>query len=354
MATIADLCSRSCGWLDSGSQFPRSIALSSRVRLARNIPEQPFKRRLNKTAQRSLVRSLLATMPDRCAWDGSLVADLEELPVSERQALSERQLLSRELAFSRSPGGVIIRADERASVMINEEDHVRLQILRPGVDVVEACAEAVALDQALEGTLRWSCHPQFGYLTTCPTNLGTGMRISVMLHLIGLVETGHIKRVHAASKPLHLAVRGLFGEGSEAAGNLYQISNQHTLGVSEDDLVTTVEGQVNILCRYEQMAREALWEQRRVHVEDGVFRAWGLLSQARSLTTAEFLAHFSWLRLGCDLGLLTDLSATVLDDLFIRTQPAHMELRFADAGQARQRDQRRATIVREALRACKE
>ncbi len=347
---IRDLLTRPCGWLDSTAIADRAV-ISSRVRLARNLADHPFRRKLGKDDQRMLVRSLLPVIAEATGWSDALQIDLESLPQQQRQALSERQLISRDLAYSRSPGGAVLRADQRACIMINEEDHLRLQVIGPGLDITGVLASAIELDRRLEARLHWATDSTYGYLTACPTNLGTGLRISAMTHLPALAATDRLKQALSACKHLHMAVRGLFGEGSESAGDLYQISNQRTLGLTEEDLARQLEETVATLCRYEHMAREALLVHDRIRLEDGVFRAWGLLTQARSLTSSELIEQLSWLRLGMDAGLLGFADWAAVDRLLVFAQPAHMEIADRGARDARSRDRLRATLVRSALQA---
>jgi len=350
MSAIADLLLADCNWLQGAEDGGDHIVVSSRIRLARNLKDTRFPSRMPCADQNGLVRSLLASCQAALDWHDAISTTMGACSDAERQALCERHLISRDLAASERPAAVLVRADERAAIMINEEDHVRLQVITPGRDLAALLRETVALDVALEAKLAWAVHPHYGYLTACPTNLGTGLRVSVMLHVPALVESKEIGQAALlACGRLNVAVRGLFGEGSEAAGNYFQVSNQRTLGVSEEDIVATIGEVVAALIRHERMAREALLERQRILLEDKVFRAWGLLSQARSLSSAELMAELSWLRLGLACRLLPGDEWRTLDRLFIHGQPAHLQLAHPDAEDVATRDRRRADLVRTAL-----
>ena len=277
---------------------------------------------------------------------------LDDAPPVERQALMERQLASRELAAERHPAGVVAAADEGAALLVNEEDHVRLQVIGAGLDLDGCLARAVATDQALEAVVPWAFHPRYGYLTACHTNTGTGMRASVMLHLPALHETGELKAVLRALAKLNLTVRGAHGEGSEARGHRYQVSNLRALGVDEQTIAATVAEAAQQVVAAERLARQALAEKQRTLLEDKVWRAWGLLTHARTLTSEEFDEHLSWVRLGSALRVLNPdhvPSWRALDRIALHAQPAHIQLRFPDAADSAVRDRRRAELVRHAL-----
>lgn len=327
------------------------IIISSRIRLARNVAEQPFRRSLNREQQEVLTHSLMGTCSLIMPEDKHLHLNLDDLSDTQRKALVERFLISPELAASRRSEAVIIANDESCSAMINEEDHMRLQVLKSGLDLRQALQEAITLDQQLDEHIHWAYHDRFGYLTSCPTNTGTGMRASVMLHLPAMAESKEIRNALRAINKLHLAVRGLHGEGSEATGHFYQISNQRTLGLSENDIIDRLELVIRDLIDYEQLARESLLTHKRVETEDKVFRAWGILCNARRLTSHELIEHISWVRLGMACELLPIQNWPLLDKIFICTQSAHLELQHPEADNGNARKELRAKLVRSWLSA---
>jgi|ERR1043165_8007209 protein arginine kinase len=348
MSQIAPLLSRPSAWLNSPGSHG-SVVISSRVRLARNIDGFAFQRKLSKVRQQELVDHLRTTVDTVARLPGALSLRLDALSELERQALVERQLISRDLASGKKPSGVYISGDEIHSLMFNEEDHLRLQVISAGLCVNANLELAVQLDHALEKSLPWSSHPEYGYLTACPTNVGTGLRASVMLHLPALVETGEFKQVMRSLGKLHMTVRGLHGEGSEPSGHFYQVSNQRALGQSEQQIVDHLNETVERIVAYEQLAREALLTKGRLKLEDKVHRAWGLLTHARSLTSDELTDQLSWVRLGVALRVLPWQNWKMLDRIFLQCQPAHIQLQNADAADVEPRDRLRAELVRKWL-----
>jgi protein arginine kinase len=348
MSQVAALVARSPAWLDSSGSHG-DIVVSSRIRLARNLDGYAFQRKLSKVRQKELVQQIMATAARILAWPEALALSLTGLNDTERRVLVERQLISRDLASGKHPAGVYLSRDEIHSLMVNEEDHVRLQVISTGLCTNANLELAMAVDQALEGEFHWSFHPQFGYLTACPTNAGTGLRASVMLHLPTLAESGQLKQVFRGLSKLHLTVRGLHGEGSEPTGNYYQISNLRALGPSEREIVDQLNETVERIVAYEQLARQTLLADQRWQLEDKAFRAWGLLTQARSLTSEELTDQLSWVQLGATLGLLQWKNQKILDRIFLQCQPAHLQLQHPEAEKAEVRDRLRADLVRQWL-----
>ena len=347
MSVVSELTQHTPHWLNSPGET-EGIAISSRVRLARNLRNQQFRRQLSDAAQADLVATLNEMVDQALDWPERLRIDLPQIGAEERQALLERRLISRELSTGSSPSGLVVRSDEQVGLMLNEEDHVRLQAVQPGLAVEAALAQATEVDQRLETHLPWAIHDRYGYLTSCPTNTGTGLRASVMLHLPALAETRELAKALRAIGKVHMTVRGQYGEGSEAAGHYYQVSNQRTLGMSEADIASALGDTVDSLITYERLARQALLARRRSRIEDKVFRAWGLLTHARRLTSAETTEQLSWLRLGVAMNML-EVDWATLDRLFIATEPAHMQLAAGAGANAEHRDEARASLVRAAL-----
>jgi protein arginine kinase len=274
------------------------------------------------------------------------MADLDEL---DRQVLFERHLISREFAERGKGSGVVIRLDEGLSVMVNEEDHLRLQAMKPGLDLKGTWEAINRLDSEIEKKVHYAFSPKLGYLTACPTNLGTGIRASVMLHLPGLVLMNEINPVVKGMGKIGLAVRGLWGEGTEATGNMFQISNQITLGEKEEDIVANIEQIVLEIIEHEKNARARLLEKKDPIVKDHVGRAFGILSHAHILSSKEALDLLSGLRLGVDLGILKHTDRRTVDELLLLTQPGHLQKMEGKALKTKERDRSRARLVRDKL-----
>ncbi|HLX64038.1 MAG TPA: protein arginine kinase [Planctomycetota bacterium] len=325
------------------------IVISSRVRLARNVRGFHFITRMEE-AERAACEAHIHKQIDEAgiAQPGSYFS-LLDLDAMERKLLVERHLISKEHEDASHPRGVAVSSDESVSVMVNEEDHIRLQVLQSGFQLQDAWKLCSKIDDELEARLDYSFSPQLGYLTACPTNVGTGIRVSVMLHLPALVLTRHIEKVFQAVSKINLAVRGLYGEGTEASGHFYQISNQVTLGRSEPEIVTNVETVIPTIVRYEHEARQTLLSKDRKRLEDRVWRAFGMLKYAQLLPSDEAMMLLSFVRMGVHLGLLRDLTLRDVNELFIFTQPAHLQKLAGTPLEPQDRDMRRAAYVREKL-----
>jgi protein arginine kinase len=270
----------------------------------------------------------------------------------DRDLLVERHLISQQHAQASAdvPRGVAIGSDETFAIMANEEDHLRIQVLRSGMQLTEAFDQIERIDDVLEERLDYAYSKRFGYLTACPTNVGTGVRVSVMLHLPALKLTGEIDRVRRAARDMHLAVRGLFGEGSDATGDLYQISNQTTLGKTEAEILADFEHTVvPQIIAYEQQARQSLLRQREAQLDDKVWRAWALLANSRVIRTEETLSLLSHLRLGVNLGRIDKVDIRTINELFLLTQPAHLQRLTGCEMDAPTRRIARARLIRQRL-----
>lgn len=345
MIPVAELARRPAAWLHSPGADD-GIVVSTRIRLARNSAEHAFPRQLDRTQQQDLVSFMLERLSRATQWEESLTYHLRDLEIPERQALGERQLISRDLANGKRVSALYASADESMAMMINEEDHLRLQVITHGLALEDSLTRAVELDQALENHVNWAVHPRFGYLSACPTNAGTGLRASVMLHVPALAETQDLRQVLRGLSKLHMTVRGLHGEGSEASGHFYQVSNQRSLGHTEPEIVAHIHEAVGRIIEYERLARTALLTRHRNRIEDRVWRAFGLLTHARSIAYDEVIDQLSWVRLGVALELLPLRNWTLLDRILVQTQPAHLELHHAEAGAPAVRDRLRAELVR--------
>jgi protein arginine kinase len=311
-------------WL-RGSGPESDIVMSSRVRLARNLAEFPFISRATPHDRGEIERLLREKVLGLQASGELLYLNVNELEGIDRQFLVERQLISREHAESEGARGVAIDSREQVSLMINEEDHLRIQVMHSGLDLKGAWEQINHIDDLIEAQVTYAFHPRLGYLTACPTNVGTGVRVSVMLHLPALVITRQIEKVFRSLQKISLAVRGLYGEGSQAMGDFYQISNQLTLGRTEIELVEQVGDVVPVLIDYERRARDFLIKESQQKLHDEVSRAYGILRAAQTISSEETMHLLSKVRMGVNLGLIHDLKVPQLNELFIHTQPAHLQ-----------------------------
>jgi len=321
---LNELVSTSGEWL-RGSGPESDIVISSRIRLARNLAEFPFISRATQQ-DRTEIENTLRDRVLEVQESGELeYVNVNDLKVIDRQFLVERQLISREHAESEGARGVAIARNEQVSLMINEEDHLRIQVMHSGLDLQSAWEQIDQIDSLLAQTVNFAYHPKLGFLTACPTNVGTGLRVSVMLHLPALVITRQIDKVFRSLQKISLAVRGLYGEGSQAMGDFYQISNQITLGKKENDLVKQVGDIVPKLIEYERKARDFLVRESHENLHDKVARAYGILRTAQTISSEETMHLLSSVRMGVNLGLIEDLQIPLLNELFIHTQPAHLQ-----------------------------
>src|SRR5688572_5734029 len=322
---LSDLTQQAGEWL-RGSGPMSEIVISSRIRLARNVAGYPFLARCSRNQRNGLEAKVRDTILGAQLAPQMLYVDLENAPDIDRTLLVERHLISKPHAAAEGARGVAIGESESVSIMVNEEDHLRVQVLRSGLQLEEAWEQINKIDDALEAKLDFSFHPRFGYVTACPTNVGTGIRVSVMLHLPALKLTGEIEKVFRAAKDMRLAVRGLYGEGTEATGDFYQISNQTTLGKSEDDIISDFKHTViPKIIDYEHHARKTLVNDRTVALDDKVCRALGVLRFARLMASEETLFLLSHLRMGINLGRVKDIDLRTINELFLLTQPAHLQ-----------------------------
>jgi protein arginine kinase len=339
-----------CGeWL-KGSGPESDIVISSRIRLARNLAAFPFGNRANTHQKAEIEASLRERLPKLELQTPLNYIPLASLSPLDRQFLVERQLISRELANADGPRGVALGAPETMSVMVNEEDHLRLQVMRSGFTLDEAWQDIDRLDDVIEQKVSYAFSDEFGYLTACPTNVGTGMRASVMLHLPALVLTKQIEKVFRALQKINLAVRGLYGEGSRASGDFYQISNQVTLGKSETTILTEIREVIPQIITYERQARQTLTRESRQALHDRVSRAFGTLCSATMMTSEETMDLLSSVRLGINLGLLEDITIPTVNQLFIQTQPAHLQKLMGGSLDGEERNAARARYLRSRLR----
>lgn len=321
---LDDLTTRSGEWLQ-GSGPEADIVISSRVRLARNLADFPFISRATAQDRTRIEKILHERILAIAAETEVLYVNLSQLEKVDRQFLVERHLISREHAESQGARAVAIDSGEKFSLMVNEEDHLRIQVMQSGLNLASVWEQVNRIDDVIDEKVTYAFHERLGYLTACPTNVGTGMRVSVMLHLPALVITRQIDKVFRSLQKISLAVRGLYGEGSQAMGDFYQISNQVTLGRTEAELIRQVSDIVPVIIDYERQARDFLVKESHENLHDRVSRAYGILRTAQTISSEETMHLLSSVRMGVNLGLIRDLNIPAVNELFIRTQPAHLQ-----------------------------
>ena len=347
--TLDDLTHSNGEWL-RGAGRHNDIVISSRIRLARNVADYPFLSTASATERTEIYRSVADTITSTDAGRGALLIDVDQASDVDREVLVERHLVSRQHAAGEGSRGVSISPNETQAVMINEEDHLRIQALRSGLDLGTAWEDVNRTDDALAQRLAFSFDRQLGYLTACPTNVGTGIRVSVMLHLPALKMTKEIERVARAARDMRLAVRGMQGEGTEVVGDLYQVSNQTTLGKSEQEIIEAFDGKIiPEIVKYEATARESLARHGAAQLDDKIWRAYGTLANARVITSDETQACLSPIRMGIHMGRFTLLDIATLNDLFLQTQPGHLQKAQGKELAEEERDIARAEYLRHRL-----
>lgn len=345
---LKDLVYNAAHWL-SGEDDADGMVVSCRARLARNLSALPFAPKATLDDQEQIIEEVLnAARGCRYMRDAAFFK-MNALQGNERQLLVERHLISPALAESKGQRGVLFNADESLSVMINEEDHLRLQAILPGLQTAAAWQRIDALDDELGGALDYAHLADRGFLTACPTNTGTGLRISVLIHLPALVLTEDMERVMRGLTQMTFTVRGFYGEGTNAVGNLFQVSNQFTMGVAEGEIVEKLSEVARQIMGHEKEAQAALLAEAPSQVEDKIWRAYGLLSHARVLSSQEFMNLLSAVRLGRSLGLIESTPSNFINQLMIITQPSHLQAESGTDLSPEERDLRRAELVRRRL-----
>ncbi|MBW6463633.1 MAG: protein arginine kinase [Firmicutes bacterium] len=332
-----------------GSGPETDMVLSSRVRVARNLKGHSFSCLASNEQTAEVLGKVRSTIDDIVELKNFTFWMMEDLTELEKQALVEKHLVSPLLARESKHGALLLREDEAVSLMINEEDHLRLQVILPGLQLEEAWREADYYDSLLEKELEYAFDENYGYLTACPTNVGTGLRVSVMLHLPALIITRQINRLLGALSQVGLAIRGLYGEGSEIIGNLVQISNQVTLGHSEDEIIGNLGGMIRQVIEQEQNARQALLDKKRAQLADKAWRSLGLLKYAQVMSSQEAIQLISDLRLGYDLGLIKTINHRLLNELLVLIRPACLQLLAHRELTESERNLERPVQIKEAL-----
>lgn len=337
-------------WMQKGGEYS-DVVISSRVRIARNLIHHPFPILANMEQAQQVRQHLTEVLSDKTLqalgpFEPLLLDELEEV---DRQVLMEKHLISPNLLNDSKSGAVLLTEDESVSIMVNEEDHLRIQCLYPGFQLQEAWERATKIDDAFEDLVDFAFDDRRGYLTSCPTNVGTGLRVSVMLHLPALAIMNQVGRVLSAVSQVGLAVRGLYGEGSEAIGNIFQISNQITLGLPEEEIIDNLHSVVLQMIEYEHHARSRLLSESKLRVTDRIMRSYGILSYATMMDSKEAFQRISDVRLGVDLGLIDKASVIQMNELTIMTQPGFLQKTFGVKMGSGESDMYRAQLIRDKL-----
>lgn len=345
---IEDLLNQSGEWL-KGEGPESDVVISSRARLARNLYRFQFLTVAKPHTRAEIEEYIRVRLLDKKLSKKIFYLQLSKLEPIDRRLLVERHLISKEHAEGENSRAVAVSYDETVSIMVNEEDHLRIQVLRSGLQLENVLKEINEIDNILEESMNYAFNPQFGYLTCCPTNVGTGLRISVMLHLPALVFVKQMDKVLQSLARVNYGVRGLFGEGTPASGDYYQISNQITLGKSEEDIVTEMKNVVPQIIQFERTWRQKLLSEEHKKLEDRIWRAYGILSNARYITSEETIELLSSLRLGINLKLVNDIPMSIVNELFIFTQPSHLQKLEGKVLDPSERDMVRAEFIRKKL-----
>jgi protein arginine kinase len=346
---LNDLVKQTCEWL-KGTGPHSNIVISSRTRLARNLKQIPFSHWADKKQKEDVLRQTREAININNYTKGAIFLLMVDLSNLDKQFLIERHLISKEHALRANSKAVVIGDQEILSIMINEEDHLRIQVMQSGFNLHEAWQIVKRIDEEFEKKLDFAYSPNWGYLTACPTNAGTGLRASVMLHLPALVITKQINKVLQAITKLNLTARGFYGEGTEASGNFFQISNQVTLGLSEEDILDNIERIIKQVIGHEQNARKVLFEQDEARTKDRIWRAYATLKNAHIITSKEAIDMFSSVRLGVDIGILKNINIQTLNQIFILIQPAHLQKIEGKVLSPQERDIKRAELIRKELK----
>ena len=347
-ARFEQLIAQPSPWL-AGDGPHSELVVSTRMRLARNLATVPFTHRAREEQLQGVVASVVGAAAGASSFDGAILLRMNEIAGLDRQILVERHLVSHELGDGGKPRGILVGPEERLSLMINEEDHLRLQSMASGFQLAEAWGSADKADDELSQALDFAYSDEIGYLTSCPTNTGTGLRASVLIHLPALVLLKEIDRVLKSVMQVGLNVRGLYGEHSNVMGNLFQVSNQTTLGQSERESIESLDRVTRQVMETESRARERLVRDARVQIEDKVWRAYGLLRYCRSISAQEVINLCSAVRLGASMGLSGLCPLRVINELLVLTQPAHLQRAYGGELTPEERNVYRAQLVRQRL-----
>ncbi|MDD3374596.1 MAG: protein arginine kinase [Candidatus Omnitrophica bacterium] len=345
---LEDLIHHTGEWL-KGTGPQSHIVMSSRIRLARNLEKIPFPTRANRKDLAEVFETTQNAIASTDYFKDSILLKINEMDNLDRQFLIERHLMSHDHAASGEGKAIVVSTEEVLSIMINEEDHLRIQVMQSGFDLSETWKIISMIDDLLSEKISYAFRSDWGYLTACPTNTGTGIRGSVMLHLPALVMTKQINKVLEAIAKLSFASRGFYGEGTQAIGNFFQISNQVSLGHSEEDILQNINGLVRQIIEQEEQARQALLVQNKSILEDKICRSLGILRNAHIISSQETVDLLSMVRLGIDSGIVKEVSTQSINELFIMIQPAHLQKIEGKKLGASERDAKRAALIRDKL-----
>lgn len=328
-----------------------NIILTSRIRLARNLANMPYPHMLNSEQIGEVINEVASSITgsNSAVADDFQVVRLKDMDELNRVSLFEKHIVSADLVDNYSRAGLVINKQRDVSVMINEEDHIRLQVIYPGFKIKEAYEYANRLDDLMEEKLTYAYDGKLGYLTSCPTNVGTGIRASVMLHLPALTITKNINNIINTVTQVGMTIRGIYGEGSNVMGNMYQVSNQVTLGLSEEEILNNLTAVTKKVTDQEEKARYLLYEKQKDELEDDIYRSLGILKYARTISTSEGLNLLSRVRMGIEMGIIKDIEINRINELLVNIQPATLQLNTGISGESGQRDRIRAMVLREAL-----
>lgn len=338
-----------CAWLLPGGA-DADVVISSRARLARNLVGTSFPNQAKAAEREELWRDICGAITGLCGFRPSLLREMSGISPLERRVLFERRLVSRELCDKGKGSGVAVDTETDVAILVNEEDHLRIQAICPGASLFQAWEKAVAVTDELEKSVEFAFDTQLGFLTACPSNVGSGLRVSAMVHLAGLAAEGEMAAIIRAAGKLGLAVRGIFGEGSEAVGHVFQFSNQSTLGESEEEIIARVESVVRQLVWSERQARERQLRGDGSLLVDQIGRAYGILQHARRLSADEATSHLCALRLGVESGLVATVQLAVINELLVLVQPGHLNLETGGSLTDENMESARAALIRSQLR----
>lgn len=334
-------------WLD-GNVVNQDVVISSRIRVARNLMDYVFPLYMSVGESDNLTNDILNTMKENHMSSNFKFLRIRDLTPRERLSYIEEHLISPDLIQKIDKSSFLLRDDDKVTIMINEEDHLRIQTILPGLNLMECWELCSNIDDVLESKLEYAFHEDLGYLTACPTNVGTGLRASAMLHLPCLSMTGHINVLIESLRKVGLTVRGIYGEGTEAIGNLYQISNQTTLGETEEEIIDKLNKIILQVVARERNTRKYLMEKKGLELEDKLFRSYGILSNCRLINSKEAMNHLSNVKLAYDIGLLNNKKVNNnIIDLMIKIKPATIQKDFNKDMTQEERDKIRANIIRD-------
>ncbi len=333
-------------WLDSSGK-DEDVVVSTRLRIARNIEDYRFPDFMSIDESNAVTNKVLDAM--KSSDDIYNFYRINDLNNTERNVFVEEHLISPSLIETSKNASFLLRCDEKATIMINEEDHIRIQVLLPGFDIEKGWNISSSIDDLLEERIEYSFDEKFGYLTSCPTNVGTGLRASVMVHLPCIAVIGHLNEIIEGLRKIGLTTRGLYGEGSKALGHFFQISNQTTLGESEEDIIKKLTKVVYQIVNRERSTRDYMLNKRKLEFEDRVFRSLGILNYSRLITSTEAMTHLSNVKLGCDMGIIKNMNSKDIVKLMVEIQPASIQRDISKEMKKEERNMYRADKLRKRL-----